>query len=106
MHLTIMDGARGRGASRADCSGLVLFLWVLLSVAPASGVEALAATPPAMDNLMSSQGCSEHKRDLPQITFYFATSVSKRKPLDPSPRPTSFLRPIQRWVEPSCHRAN
>jgi hypothetical protein len=34
----------------------VLFLWLLLSVVPARGAEAPAATPPAMDNMMSSQG--------------------------------------------------
>ena len=57
MHLTNMDGARGRGALRAGCSGLVVvFLWLLLSVAPARGADAPAATPPAMDNMMSSQG--------------------------------------------------
>ena len=56
MRLTNMDGARGRGALRAGCSGLVLFLWLLLSVVPARGAEAPAATPPAMDNMMSSQG--------------------------------------------------
>src|SRR5215813_14677678 len=53
--LLTMDGARGRGALRAGRSGLVLFLW-LLSVVPARGAEAPAATPPAMDNMMSSQG--------------------------------------------------
>jgi moderate conductance mechanosensitive channel len=56
MRLTDMDGARGCGALRAGCSGLVLFLWLLLSVVPARGAEAPAATPPAMDNMMSSQG--------------------------------------------------
>jgi small-conductance mechanosensitive channel len=56
MRLTNIDGARGRGALRAGCSGLVLFLWLLLLVAPASGAEASTATPPAMDNMMSSQG--------------------------------------------------
>jgi hypothetical protein len=56
MRLTDMDGARGRGALRAGCSGLALFLWLLLSVVPAQGAEAPAATPPAMDNMMSSQG--------------------------------------------------
>jgi len=56
MRLTIMGGARGRGALRAGRSGLVLFLCLLLSVAPATGAEAPAATPPAMDNMMSSQG--------------------------------------------------
>jgi moderate conductance mechanosensitive channel len=56
MRLTDMDGARGRGALRAGASGLVLFLWLLLSVVPARGAEAPAATPPAMDNMMSSQG--------------------------------------------------
>jgi small-conductance mechanosensitive channel len=54
MRLT-MDGARGR-ALQAGCSGLVLFLCLLLSVVPAKGAEAPAATPPAMDNMMSSQG--------------------------------------------------
>src|SRR5215813_13041616 len=56
MRLTIMDGARGRDALRACRSGLVLFLCLLLLVAPARGAEAPAATPPAMDNMMSSQG--------------------------------------------------
>jgi small-conductance mechanosensitive channel len=56
MRLTNMDGARGRGALRAGCSGIVLFLWLLLSVVPARGAERSAATPPAMDNMMSSQG--------------------------------------------------
>jgi moderate conductance mechanosensitive channel len=56
MRLTDMDRARGRGALRAGCSGLVLFLWLLLSVVPAQGAEAPAATPPGMDNMMSSQG--------------------------------------------------
>jgi moderate conductance mechanosensitive channel len=56
MRLSNMDGARGRGALRAGCSGLVLFLWLLLSVVPARSAEAPAATPPAMDNMMSSQG--------------------------------------------------
>ncbi|MBO0738106.1 MAG: mechanosensitive ion channel [Alphaproteobacteria bacterium] len=55
MRLIKIDGAWGRGASRAGCSGLVLFLWLLLSVAPARGAEASIATPP-MDNMMSSQG--------------------------------------------------
>src|SRR5260370_4257851 len=32
MRLTNMDGARGRVALRAGCSGIVLFLWLLLSV--------------------------------------------------------------------------
>src|SRR5262252_9057988 len=53
--LLTMDGARGRGALRAGRSGLVLFLW-LLSVVPARGAGAPAATPPAMDNMMSAQG--------------------------------------------------
>jgi moderate conductance mechanosensitive channel len=56
MRLTDVDGARGRGALRAGCSSLVLFLWLLLSVAPARGADAPAAMPPAMDNMMSSQG--------------------------------------------------
>src|SRR6516164_9026561 len=56
MRLTNMDGARGHGALRARCPGLVLFLCLLLSVVPARGAEAPAATPPAMDNMMSSQG--------------------------------------------------
>ena len=56
MRFTNMDGARGRGTLRAGRSGLVLFLWLLLSVVPARGAEAPAATPPAMDNMMSSQG--------------------------------------------------
>ena len=56
MRLTNMGGARGRGALRAGCSGIVLFLWLLLSVVPARGAEGSAATPPAMDNMMSSQG--------------------------------------------------
>jgi small-conductance mechanosensitive channel len=51
-----MDGARGRGALQGGCSILVLFLWLLLSVAPARGAEAPAAVPPAMDNMMNSQG--------------------------------------------------
>ena len=55
MRFTNMDGARGRRALRAGCSGLVLFLWLLLSVAPARGADASTA-PPAMDNMMSSQG--------------------------------------------------
>jgi small-conductance mechanosensitive channel len=55
MRLTT-DGARGRSALRAGCSGLVLLLCLLLSVAPARGEETPAATPPAMDNMMSSQG--------------------------------------------------
>jgi len=56
MRLTKMDGARGSSALRAGCSGLVVFLCLLLSVFPARGAEAPAATPPAMDNMMSSQG--------------------------------------------------
>ena len=56
MRLTNMDSARDRGALRAGCSGLVLLLCLLLSLAPARGAEAPAATPPAMDNMMSSQG--------------------------------------------------
>src|SRR5208282_4671654 len=56
MRFTNMDGARGRRALRAGCSGLVLFLWLLLSVAPARGADASTAAPPAMDNMMSSQG--------------------------------------------------
>jgi moderate conductance mechanosensitive channel len=56
MRLINMDGARGRGALWAGCSGLVLVLWLLLSVAPARGAEASTATSPAMDNMMSSQG--------------------------------------------------
>src|SRR6516164_7413135 len=55
MRLT-MDGARGRSALRAGCSGLVLFLCLLFSMAPAGAAEAPAAAPPAMDNMMSSQG--------------------------------------------------
>jgi small-conductance mechanosensitive channel len=55
MRLT-MDGARGRSALLAGCSGFVLFLCLSLWVIPASGAEAPAATPPAMDNMMSSQG--------------------------------------------------
>ena len=55
MRLT-MDGPRGRSALRAGCSSLVLFLCLLLSVAPAGAAEAPATTPPAMDNMMSSQG--------------------------------------------------
>ena len=55
MRLTT-DGAWGWSALRAGCSGLVLFLCLLLPVAPAMGAEAPAATPPAMDNMMSSQG--------------------------------------------------
>src|SRR5215813_13615030 len=51
-----MNGARGRSALLAGCSGFVLFLWLSLSVVPARGAEAPAATPPAMDNMMSSQG--------------------------------------------------
>jgi len=54
MRLTI-NGARGRSALRAGCSGLVLFLCMLLSLVPARGAEA-PATPPTMDNMMSSQG--------------------------------------------------
>jgi moderate conductance mechanosensitive channel len=56
MRLTSTDGARGRGALRAGCTGLVLCLCLLLSVVPATGAEAPAAAPPAMDNMMSSQG--------------------------------------------------
>jgi len=56
MRFTNIDGARGRRALRAGCSGLVLFLWLLLSVAPARGADASTAAPPAMDNMMSSQG--------------------------------------------------
>jgi hypothetical protein len=56
MRLTNMDDARGRGALRAECPGFVLFFCLLLSVAPARGAEASAATPPTMDNMMSSQG--------------------------------------------------
>ncbi|MBV8121600.1 MAG: hypothetical protein JO081_16870, partial [Alphaproteobacteria bacterium] len=56
MRLTNMDSARGRGALRAGRSGLVLFLWLLISVVPARAAEAPAAPPPAMDNMMSSQG--------------------------------------------------
>src|SRR5215471_884518 len=55
MRLT-MDGARGRSALLAGCSGFVLFLCLSLWVVPARGAEAPAATPPAMDNMMSSQG--------------------------------------------------
>src|SRR6516225_9836885 len=55
MRLT-MDGALGLGALRAGCSGLVLFLCLLLSVVPARGEEVPAAAPPAVDNMMSSQG--------------------------------------------------
>jgi small-conductance mechanosensitive channel len=55
MRLTSMDGARSRGALRAGCSGLVL-LWLSLLVVPASGADTSTATPPAMDNMMSSQG--------------------------------------------------
>jgi small-conductance mechanosensitive channel len=49
-------GAPCSGASRAGCSGLVLFLLSLLLAVPASAAEAPAAPPPAMDNMMSSQG--------------------------------------------------
>jgi len=56
MRLTNMDGARGRGALRAGCSGLVLFLCLVLPVVPAGGAEPPAAAPPAMDNMMSAQG--------------------------------------------------
>jgi small-conductance mechanosensitive channel len=55
MRLT-MDGARGRSALRVGCSSLVLFLCLLLSVASPRSAEAPATTPPAMDNMMSSQG--------------------------------------------------
>ena len=55
MRLT-MDRARGRSALLAGCSGFVLFLCLSLWVVPARGAEAPAATPPAMDNMMSSQG--------------------------------------------------
>jgi small-conductance mechanosensitive channel len=34
----------------------VLFLWLLFSLVPARGAEAPAGAPPAMDNMMSSQG--------------------------------------------------
>src|SRR6516225_3447531 len=44
------------GALRAGCAGLVLFLLSLLLAVPARAVEAPAAPPPAMDNMMSSQG--------------------------------------------------
>jgi moderate conductance mechanosensitive channel len=44
------------GVLRAGSSGLVLLLCLLLSVAPARGAEAPSAAPPAMDNMMSSQG--------------------------------------------------
>jgi hypothetical protein len=53
MRLTNMDGARGCGALRAGCSGLALFLLLLLSVAPVRGAEAPTAPPQAMDNMMS-----------------------------------------------------
>src|SRR6516165_843853 len=62
MHfLPNMDGAPGSSALWAGCSGPVVFLWlvllwVLLPVVPARGEEAPAAAPPAMDNMMSSQG--------------------------------------------------
>jgi small-conductance mechanosensitive channel len=56
MHLTNVDGARGGGAVRAGGWGLVLFLCLLLSVVPTRAAEAPAATPPAMDNMMSAQG--------------------------------------------------
>jgi len=56
MRLTDMDGARVDGALRGGCSGLVLFLCLLLSVVPARAAEVPAAAPPAMDNMMSSQG--------------------------------------------------
>jgi len=56
MRITNMDGARHHDALRAGRSGPVLFLWLLLSVVPARAAEAPAATPPAMDNMMSSQG--------------------------------------------------
>src|SRR5215471_16084624 len=56
MRLIKMDDARGRGALWAGCSGFVLVLWLLLSMAPARGAEEPTATPPAMDNMMSSQG--------------------------------------------------
>src|SRR5215475_11490531 len=55
MRLT-MDGPRACSALRAGCSGLVLLLCLLLSVVPARGAEAPTAAPPAMDNMMSSQG--------------------------------------------------
>src|SRR5215510_7478330 len=55
MRLT-MDGARGRSALLAGFSGFVLFLCLSLWVVPAGGAEAPAATPPTMDNMMSSQG--------------------------------------------------
>jgi len=44
------------GALRAGCAGLVLFLLSLLLAVPARAAEAPAAPPPAMDNMMSSQG--------------------------------------------------
>jgi hypothetical protein len=56
MRLTNMDGARVDGALWGGCSGLVLFLCLLLSAIPARAAEAPAATPPAMDNMVSSQG--------------------------------------------------
>ena len=56
MRSTDMDGARVDGALRGGCSGLVLFLCLLLSVVPARAAEVPAAAPPAMDNMMSSQG--------------------------------------------------
>src|SRR5215831_5616833 len=56
MHFLTNMGAPGRGALSAGCSGPVVFLWLLLSLVPARGEEAPAAAPPAMDNMMSSQG--------------------------------------------------
>jgi small-conductance mechanosensitive channel len=51
-----MNNARGRGTERLGCSALVLLLCLLLAVAPAGAAESPAAVPPAMDNMMSSQG--------------------------------------------------
>src|SRR5215469_286766 len=56
IRLTSMNNARGRGAERLGCSALVLLLCLLLGVAPAGAAEAPGAVPPAMDNMMSSQG--------------------------------------------------
>jgi moderate conductance mechanosensitive channel len=54
MRLTNTNGAPPSGAPRARCAGL-LFMLFFLAAAPARAAEAPAASPPAMDNMMSSQ---------------------------------------------------
>ena len=46
------------------------------------------------------------RRGYPQRTGYGWSATSKRRPLDPSPRPTDFRRPSQRNVVPSNQRAS